>query len=124
MTRRNDRLYLGQILDNARLGVRLRERTTKDIFKRDEISQHAFIHITQIIGEAARHVSPEGRSQFLDLPWDRIAGIKHPLLPEDGTVDLDRVWDTLVDDLPVVIRELLKVLPEDPPDDIDPSELA
>jgi len=45
------------------------QSTTWEQFEQDEVLQHAAMRLIQIIGEAARHVSPESTEQHPEIPW-------------------------------------------------------
>jgi uncharacterized protein with HEPN domain len=100
------------------------DQTTEETFKHDEVTQHAFTHLVHLIERSARNVSSEGRTQIPTVPRERLTEMPHHLVPYEVGVDLNRMWNTLVDVFPIVVSELLKTLPEDPPDDFDPSELT
>jgi len=60
----------------------------------------------EIIGEAANHVDIDTREKFFDIPWNDIIGMRNRLVHGYYDIDLDRVWDTITDDLPPLIDEL------------------
>src|SRR5207249_1906619 len=64
----------------------------------------------EIIGEAATQVSQETRAFIPDVPWDEISGMRNRLVHVYWDIDLDRVWDTVVDDLPPLIASLERAL--------------
>ena len=43
-------------------------------------------------------------------PWLQIVGIRNRLVHGYDAVDLDILWDTIIDDLPPLIAELEKIL--------------
>ncbi len=59
-----------------------------------------------MIGEAARLVSPEGRSQLSSIPWREITGMRHKIVHDYLNVDDDIVWTVVTVDLPELIRLL------------------
>ena len=44
--------------------------------------------------------------QHFPLPWREIIGMRHFLVHVYWGVDLDRLWRTATEDLPVLVREL------------------
>ncbi len=64
----------------------------------------------QIIGEAARSLSPEFRADNEDVPWPKIVGIRHVLVHEYFGVDLELVWGIVTDDLPPLKVALKRML--------------
>ena len=58
----------------------------------------------EIMGEAAKQVSSATREQFLDVPWRRIAGLRDVLIHDYMGVDIDEVWNVIVNHLPDLRR--------------------
>ena len=64
----------------------------------------------EVIGEAAGQVTDEFQQTHTEIPWQPIVGMRNRLIHAYFDVDLDRVWDTVNDDLPPLIRELEKIV--------------
>ena len=82
----------------------------REVFESDELIQSWMVHHLQIIGEAARSVSERVRSLAPHIPWSRIVGMRHVLVHGYFGVDLEAVWDAVVQDVPVLrsaVEELL-----------------
>jgi uncharacterized protein with HEPN domain len=47
-----------------------------------------------VLGEAAGKVTQEFATSHPDIPWPDITGIRHKLVHDYFTVDIDVVWDT------------------------------
>jgi uncharacterized protein with HEPN domain len=67
-----------------------------------------------IIGEAAARVSGEGRDAAPGVPWRDVVGMRNWLVHAYFNIDLDTVWDTVVDDLPPLIAALERILTPGP----------
>src|SRR5262249_36758800 len=101
-----DELYLGHMLETARkIAVRTQGLTRAD-FEADEDRQIVFVHLTQIIGEAAARVSSETRDQHSEIPWKQIVGMRNKLVHDYWTVDRDILWDVITIDVPLLIQLL------------------
>ena len=74
--------------------------------------EHALIHCIEIIGEAAAQVTKETQRQLPDLPWPSMVAMRNRLIHAYFDIDLDRVWDTVIEDLPSLIAALDRILPE------------
>jgi uncharacterized protein with HEPN domain len=75
--------------------------------------QDATIRRLLIIGEASKRVSDATRQSITTVPWAAISGMRNRLVHEYDEVDLDVVWDTIVNSMPVLIGELQKLVPLD-----------
>jgi len=65
----------------------------------------------EIIGEAARSVSEETRLLIPQVHWKAIIGMRDRLIHGYYKVDLNIVWEVLVDDLPPLIAVLETIMP-------------
>lgn len=77
---------------------------------RDRKTLRAVERDIQIIGEAARHISPVLQKRHPQVPWKDIAGMRHKIVHDYFGVDPDLVWDVVKNDLPVLEEQLLSVL--------------
>jgi len=64
----------------------------------------------EIMGEAASKVTKESRDSHPEVPWLNIIGMRNRLIHVYFDIDLDRVWDTITDDLPPVIAVLERIV--------------
>ena len=110
---RDDDLYLGHMLDMARKALALTSGVEKDAFDGDEKLQLAVVHLIQVIGEAARRVSPESQVAHSDIPWGAIVGMRHKVVHDYMGLDIDVVWDTVQNDLPELARMLEVIVPDE-----------
>ena len=58
----------------------------------------------------AAQVSPVFQQAHPDIPWPLIVGMRNRLIHAYFDIDLDRVWDTVKDDLPPLIDQLEKLI--------------
>ena len=87
--------------------VRGKGRTDLDTDRKLVLS---LIKELEIIGEAAGKVSAEIRTQYSDIPWQDISGMRNRLIHAYFDIDLDVVWTTVTRDLPSLKTELEKIL--------------
>ena len=66
----------------------------------------------ELIGEAANYVSAISRAEFGGIDWDQIVGMRHRLVHDFHGIDLDRLWEAIRDDVPVLISQLQVALPQ------------
>ncbi len=121
MSRRDDSVAVRHMLDYARTARRLAAGRTREELDTDEMLQLALTRAVEVIGEAARRVSAEGRSQNAEIPWSKITGTRDRLIHGYDEVDLDVLWDIVVLNLPPLISQLERIL--EPPGGPDHDEI-
>lgn len=77
----------------------------KEAFATDELLQTWMLRQLQIIGEAARAVPEDVRSQAPGVPWPKIAGMRNILVHGYFEIDTDLVWQA-------ASREVLELRPQ------------
>jgi uncharacterized protein with HEPN domain len=110
---KGDRVYLLHILDSVTRALEY-TREGHDAFLSDTKTQDAVIRNIEIIGEAAKNLSPELKTAYPDIPWKQIAGMRDTLIHRYFGVKLDLVWQVVEDKLPglkVRVEEILATLP-------------
>jgi uncharacterized protein with HEPN domain len=107
----DDRLYLGHMLDVSLQAVAKVEELHRRDFDDDENLRLALAHLIQMIGEAARRVSPETQGALPQIPWSEIIGMRHKIVHDYLGVDYDIVWAVVNGDLPYLAQELQRVVP-------------
>lgn len=58
-----------------------------------DVMQDAVVRNIEVIGEAAKRVSPETRMKLPSLNWKAICGMRDVLIHDYIGVDLDEVWN-------------------------------
>lgn len=109
-----DLSYAADMLEAASRAVRLAAGKTQADLDADELFQLAMLHLIQVVGEAAFKVSPDLRRQHPEIPWSKIAGIRHRIVHDYLNVDLDVIWDVLQQHLPDLVHQLEQVVPSEP----------
>jgi uncharacterized protein with HEPN domain len=69
----------------------------------------SLVRLVEVIGEAAGQVSKEFQAAHPEIPWPTIVGMRNRLIHAYFDIDLDRVWDTVKDDLPPLVASLEKI---------------
>jgi len=94
------------MLDAAREAASFAAGHSRDDLRNDRRLALALVKCIEIVGEAASQVSEGGCALVPELPWANIVAMRHRLVHAYFDVDLDRVWDTVADDLPPLIAAL------------------
>jgi len=84
----------------------------KQSLKKNELIQAWFTQNLQIIGEAARVLSPEIRSQYPEISWSNMIEMRNILAHNYFEIDLEIVWAVVEQDLPVLKPKIENMLQE------------
>jgi uncharacterized protein with HEPN domain len=98
------------MLDAAKEALSFARNKTRRDLDSGRMLVLSIVKSVEIIGEAASRVTQESREAYKDLPWANIIGMRNRLIHLYFDIDLDRVWDTVTDDLPPLIASLGKVI--------------
>jgi uncharacterized protein with HEPN domain len=66
----------------------------------------------EIIGEAARRLSPETRAMFPSVPWGKVIGLRNHLAHRYDEIDHSLLWSVLKEGLPAMLAGLESDQPE------------
>ena len=108
--KKDPRVYLAHILECAQKIERYTHGGEKE-FQNDTMLQDAVIRNFEIIGEAAKRVPEAYRRGHSQIPWRLMAGFRDVLIHAYEGIDLQRVWQIVRQDLPVVKEAIEKLLP-------------
>lgn len=90
----------------------IQDRTRSDL-DNDQMLQFALVRAVEVVGEAASKVSADGRAQAPQVPWAVITGTRNRLAHAYFDIDLDILWVTACEALPVLLAQLKSLqLPE------------
>jgi uncharacterized protein with HEPN domain len=98
---RDDSQRVEDILE-AILRIERYSEAGREEFLRNELIQTWFVHYIQLIGEAVRSLSDATRQLQPEVPWNQIVGMRHILVHQYFGVDLDLVWNVIINDLPTL----------------------
>ncbi len=79
-------------------------------FKATRLLQDGTIREIEIIGKAVRHISKDIRKSYPEVPWQDIAGMRDKLIHGYFGVDIEKVWDTAKEDLPILKEQVKGIL--------------
>ena len=82
----------------------------REAFEQDELIQIWVLYHLQIIGEAARTLSPEFTAQHPQTPWPRIVGMRNILVHNYFGVDVSIVWSVVERELPLLKQQVASIL--------------
>jgi uncharacterized protein with HEPN domain len=107
--RRDHQVRLRHMLDAANEAISVARGRSRSDLDSDWMLTLAPVKSIEIIGEAAARVTPDGRAESPEIPWQDIIGMRNRLIHAYFDIDLDRVWDTVSDDLPPRVAVLKRI---------------
>lgn len=109
MSQHDDGVSLRQMLDHAREALEPGAGKPFEDLERNRLLQLALTRLAEVLGEAASRVSKPTRLRYPSLPWQQLVGMRNRLIHGYDVLDLKILWDTVNDDLPLLIPELERV---------------
>ena len=110
MKQKIDRPYLLHIKEAIEAIETFIRSKTFDDFKKDDYFQSAIIRKLEVIGEAAKHVSPEIKMMAIEIPWEPIVAARNRLIHGYFSIDEERVWGMVIRDIPRLKEQILELL--------------
>ena len=111
--RSDDLIRIRHMLDAAKEALTFAQNKSRADLDSNRMLVLSIVKSIEIIGEVASKVTPETREMCAELPWANIIAMRNRLIHVYFDIDLDRVWDTVTDDLPPLIASLEKVVLQD-----------
>jgi len=69
----------------------------------DEMLRLALTKLVEIVGEAAKQVTPSTQAAYPTVPWSSAARMRDRLVHHYFEIDLDVLWSTVEVDLPALL---------------------
>ena len=107
-----DEIYLNHILNRCKNIQRIISPLTKEHFFQDQDSQDLVVRSLEIIGEATTHLSHEFKAAHSDILWRDIKNFRNIIIHQYFRIDLDFVWGTATEDIPILCKQIENVLKE------------
>jgi uncharacterized protein with HEPN domain len=111
--KREDEVRLRHMLDAALEIQQYIQSSTREDLNHDRKLVHSLVRLLEIIGEAANQLSDEFRENTAEIPWPVIIGMRNRLIHAYFSINLDVVWSTSTEDIPLLITGLKGLLGED-----------
>jgi len=108
-----DLVYLQDILTSALAAKEYLRGLSRRKFLTLREKQDAVIRALEVMGEAARRLSPERKDAIADIPWAKLIGMRNILIHQYDNVDLDLVYDTVKEYIPPLIQRLRVVVEQE-----------
>lgn len=110
MKTKDDLVYLQHILDSIKWIESYVSDISQEQFLVDHLVQDAVIRQIEIIGEASKKLSNSLKQKYPNTPWKDIAGMRDKLIHGYFGVDIEAVWVTVENDIPVLKEQIINIL--------------
>ena len=108
---KDDKLYLihiGECIDRIESYT---QGMTKEAFLASSLVQDAVVRNLQTLAESTQRLSERAKESRPEIEWYKIAGFRNVLVHDYLAVDVEKVWNIVQSDLPLLksaIREMLE----------------
>lgn len=109
--KRDYKVYLDDIAESIEKIEEYTQGKSWSDFANNTELQDAVLRRLAIIGEAVKHIPSEIKEKYPEVEWKKIAGARNIFVHEYFGVRLERIWDTVIKDLPKLKKQLMD-LPE------------
>ena len=114
MTRRDDAIFLVDMLNHAREAIALLGDTSSDDLASNRVTELALRKLVEVVGEAANRTSTATREQHSEIAWPQIIGARNRLVHGYDVVNLSTLVDIVRNDLPPLVEQLAAIVGEEP----------
>lgn len=109
MRKREPKLYLKDILDCIEKINSYVKNISFEDFSKNTLIIDAVIRNFEIIGEASKNIPEEMKTEYPEIPWKEMAGMRDKMIHEYFGVDLEIVWKTIKIRLPQILPLLEQI---------------
>ena len=102
--------YLRHILDETNYLITTSQGLNKKDFINDQTLKRAWVRSLEIIGEAVKQLPPNFRTDYPEIEWRKIAGMRDKLIHNYFGVDYDIVWDAVINEIPHLEQKIMQIL--------------
>lgn len=99
-----DDVRLRHLIEAAETAIRFIKGRQRSDLDGDEMLRLALTKLVEIVGEAAKQVTPATRAANPGVPWSAAARMRDRLVHHYFDIDLDVLWSTVTVDLPALLQ--------------------
>ena len=107
-----DKVLLNDILSAIEWIEKHTEGISEEEFKKNDVLAYAVIKNIEIMGEASAGLSEEIKSKNPQVEWREIKDMRNILVHAYSKINLDILWDTIVNKLPKLKEQIINIMLE------------
>ena len=104
--------YLWDMREAAREIAEITKGVKFAQFEKDKTLRYAVERLLLVIGEAAKHVSPQFRNSHREVAWPYLIDIRNVMAHEYGEMLINRDWFGATEAVPALLKALQGLLPD------------
>ncbi|MBA7616396.1 hypothetical protein ES703_23692 [subsurface metagenome] len=108
---KDDRLYLIHISECIERIESYISGKDKGQFLDSTLIQDAVVRNLQVLAESTQRLSDATKESAGEVDWFKIAGFRNVLVHDYLGIDIERVWNILEKDLPLLKKAIQRMLP-------------
>ncbi len=102
--------FLKHILDECSYILKVTTGKNQDEILTDETLSRAIVRSLEIIGEAAKRISPDFKVQHPHIEWKKMAATRDVMIHDYFGIDYDIVWSIITEKLPELEHQLQQII--------------
>jgi len=105
-------LFLSDILENIKYIEKFSTGLTRKSLENNKLKESALVRCLEVIGEAVKNIPSSFREKYPEVQWQKIAGLRDIIIHAYFKVDLDITWNIIKKDLPILKKQIEKIVRE------------
>ncbi len=103
---RDYQIYLSDIKKSCEKIIRYTKDLEFEEFRRDELVYDAIIRNLEIIGEAAKNIPGEVRTQYPGVEWRKMSGLRDVIAHAYFGIDDSIIWEIIQTKIPHLLKSI------------------
>ena len=104
------KVFIDDILEAISSIIFYTKNMSYESFINDKKTIDAVVRNLEIIGEATKGIPETIRVKNPEIEWQRIVGLRNVLIHQYSGIDLEVVWDIIVNKLPLLQKQITHIL--------------
>jgi uncharacterized protein with HEPN domain len=110
MTLHDPMVRVRHMRDHADEAIQMLAGRSSEDLRDDRVLQLALVQLIEIVGEAATRIPDDFRANHPNVPWRLAADMRNKLIHGYDTIEYTIVYDTVIVDLPSLVKELDRII--------------